>query len=42
MFSALILDFSVEDGTPSRAAAPNGLATRPLLSLSAASMASFS
>src|SRR5262245_39012929 len=42
IFSALIFDSSVDDGTPSRAAAPNGPATRPLLSLSAVSMASFS
>src|SRR5262249_40423452 len=42
IFSALILDSSVDDGTPSRAAAPNGPATRPLLSASAASMACFS
>src|SRR6266511_298921 len=40
--SALIFDSSVDDGTPSRAAAPNGPDTRPLLSLSAASMTSFS
>jgi len=42
IFSALILDSRVDDGTPSRAAAPNGPDTRPLLSASAASMASFS
>src|SRR6058998_3604169 len=42
MFSALIFDSSVEAGTPRRAAAPNGPDTRPLLSVSAASMASFS
>src|SRR5438128_4703975 len=41
MFRALIFDSSVEAGTPSRPAAPKGPATRPLLSLSAASMASF-
>src|SRR4030095_5748465 len=39
---ALIFDSSVDAGTPSRPAAPNGPATRPTLSLSAASMASFS
>src|SRR5215470_586765 len=38
IFSALIFDSRVEDGTPRRAAAPNGPDTRPLLSLSAASM----
>ena len=42
MFRALIFDSSVDAGTPSRPAAPNGPATRPLLFLSAASMASFS
>src|SRR6185437_1518646 len=42
MFRALIFDSSVDAGTPSRVAAPNGPDTRPLLSLSAASMASFS
>src|SRR5215510_14690640 len=42
IFSTLIFDSSVDDGTPSRRAAPNGPATRPLLSASAASMASFS
>src|SRR5262245_28732383 len=42
IFSVLIFDSSVDDGTPSRAAAPNGPDTRPLLSLSAASMTSFS
>src|SRR5215813_7045868 len=42
ILSALIFDSSVDDGTPSRRAAPNGPATRPLLSESAASMASFS
>jgi hypothetical protein len=42
MFSALLFDYSVVDGTPSRAAAPNGPATRPLLSINAASMESFS
>ena len=42
MFRALIFDSSVDAGTPSRPAAPKGPATRPLLSLSAASMASFS
>src|SRR5262245_62976922 len=42
IFSALIFDSSVDEGTPSRAAAPNGPATRPLLSRRAASMASFS
>src|SRR5262245_54740185 len=39
---ALIFDSSVDDGTPSLPAAPNGPATRPLLSMKAASMASFS
>src|SRR5438128_8325973 len=39
---ALIFDSSVDPGTPSRVAAPNGPVTRPMLSLSAASMASFS
>src|SRR5262245_62597208 len=38
---ALIFDSRVDGGTPSRPAAPNGPATRPLLSLSTASMASF-
>src|SRR5262249_5920642 len=42
ILSALIFDSSVDEGTPSRAAAPNGPDTRPLLSASAASMASFS
>ena len=42
IFSALIFDSSVDGGTPGGAAAPNGPATRPLLSRSAASMASFS
>ena len=42
IFRALIFDSSVDDGTPSRVAAPNGPDTRPLLSLSAASMTSFS
>ena len=42
IFSALIFDSRVDDGTPRRAAAPNGPDTRPLLSLSAASMTSFS
>ena len=42
IFRALIFDSSVDAGTPSRPAAPNGPATRPLLSFSAASMASFS
>src|SRR5439155_19346455 len=42
IFSCLIFDSSVDDGTPSGAAAPNGPDTRPLLSLSAASMTSFS
>src|SRR5678816_4096204 len=42
ILSALILDSSVEAGTPSRPAAPNGPATRPLHSFSVASMASFS
>ena len=41
MFRALIFDSSVDAATPSRPAAPKGPATRPLLSLSAASMASF-
>src|SRR5262249_4380120 len=41
ILSALIFDSSVEDGTPSRTAAPNGPDTRPLLSASAASIASF-
>src|SRR5216683_3281730 len=40
--SALIFDSSVDAGTPSRPAAPNGPATRPLLCVSAALMASFS
>src|SRR6476660_7866809 len=40
--SALIFDSSVDAGTPSRPAAPQGPATRPLLCVSAASMASFS
>src|ERR1700722_7208156 len=42
IFSALIFDSRVEGGIPSRSAAPNGPATRPLLSINAASMASFS
>src|SRR6266404_724519 len=42
IFRALIFDSRVDAGTPSRPAAPNGPATRLLLSLSAASMASFS
>ena len=41
MFSALIFDSSVDEGTPSLAAAPNGPDTRPMLSLKAASIASF-
>src|SRR5260370_25835620 len=40
--SALIFDSGVDGGTPSRPAAPNGAATRPLLCVSAALMASFS
>jgi len=39
MFRALIFDSNVDAGTPSRPAAPKGPATRPLLALSAASMA---
>src|SRR5262249_5614949 len=42
IFSALIFDSRVDDGTPRRAAAPNGPDTRPLLSLSAVSMTCFS
>src|SRR5262247_3204908 len=42
IFRALIFDSSVDDGTPRRAAAPNGPDTRPLLSVRAASIASFS
>src|SRR4029077_4412014 len=42
IFSALIFDSKVEGGSPSRSAAPNGPATRPLLSINAASIASFS
>src|SRR5215471_11185715 len=38
----LIFDSSVDAGTPRRPAAPNGPDTRPLLSMSAASMASIS
>src|SRR5262247_231373 len=38
----LIFDSNVDAGTPRRVAAPNGPDTRPLLSMSAASMASFS
>src|SRR6266849_10528954 len=40
--SALIFDSSVDAGTPSGPAAPKGPATRPLLCVSAASMAPFS
>src|SRR5262249_52408207 len=39
IWSDLIFDSSVDAGTPRRMAAPNGPATRPLLSLSAASIA---
>src|SRR5262249_41872276 len=42
IFSALIFDSRVDEGTPSRAAAPKGPDTRPLLSLSAVSMTCFS
>src|SRR6266849_307749 len=42
IFSALIFDSSVEEGSPSCDAAPNGPDTRPLHSIKAVSMASFS
>jgi hypothetical protein len=42
IFSVLILDSRVEEGRPSCDAAPNGPDTLPVLSISAASMASFS
>src|SRR5262249_18018488 len=41
IFSALILDSSVDEGTPSTDAAPNGPDTRPLHSIKASSIASF-
>ena len=41
ILSALIFDSSVDDGIPSLAAAPEGPATRPLLSANAASIVSF-
>ena len=41
ILSALIFDSSVDEGMPSNVAAPNGPDTRPLLTINAASMASF-
>src|SRR6185295_8008066 len=41
MFSIFIFDSRVEEGMPSLDAAPNGPATRPLLSINASSIAPF-